>query len=208
MAGKVPAVIYGHGMEPLSVEVDRREFVTALHTEAGMNVLLDLEIDGETRLVLTKEIQRNPVRGTLLHADFIAIDRDEEVEVEVPINLVGEAPGAGEGGVLETPLTTVLVRSKATDVPESIDADVSSLGLGDSLRVSDLAGGRSFEILNDPELPVASVTAAVSEADLQALEADAGIVQEASGEELAAGEGDAATEEAVDTANDGGDDAS
>src|ERR687889_2093680 len=98
-------------MTPLSVEVDRREFVTALQGEAGMNVLLDLEIEGEgATLVLTKELQRNPVRGTLLHADFIKIDRTQEVDVEVPLHAVGEAPGAAEGGVVEHPVTMILVR--------------------------------------------------------------------------------------------------
>jgi large subunit ribosomal protein L25 len=187
MAGRVPAVVYGHGMTPLAIEVDRREFVTALHTDAGMNVLLDLDIEGEeTTLVLTKDLQRNPVRGTLLHADFIKIDRTQEVEVEVPLHVVGEAPGVGEGGVLEHPLTAVLVRSLATEVPGSVDVDISSLNIGDSLRISDLAGDRSYEILTDPETIIASVSEPVSEAELQALEEDAGVVHEETDEEAAA----------------------
>lgn len=192
--GRVPGIVYGHGMQPLPIQVDRREFVTALHTEAGMNVLLDLDIDGETTLVLTKELQRNPVRGTLLHADFIKIDRMQEVEVEVPVALVGEAPGAVEGGVLEHPLTAVLVRCRATDVPEGLQADVSSLGMGDSLRVSDLPAGANFEILTDPDTVIASITAPVSEAELEALEAGAGVVHEPSDEEVAEGQAEAAAE--------------
>jgi large subunit ribosomal protein L25 len=174
-------------MTPLAVEVDRREFVTALLTDAGMNVLLDLDIEGEeATLVLTKELQRNPVRGTLLHADFIKIDRTQEVEVEVPLHLVGEAPGAGEGGVLEHPTSSVLVRARATEVPGGVDVDISSLNIGDSLRIADLPTSDTFQILTDPDTIVASVSEPVSEAELQALEEDAGVVHEATDEEEAA----------------------
>lgn len=199
-AGRVPAVVYGRGMEPVAISVDRREFVTALLSDSGMNTLLDLEIDGDTTLALTKDLQRDPVRGTLLHADFVKVDRTVEVEVEVPVHIVGEAPGAKEGGVLEHPLFTVHVRSLPGDVPETIDADVSGLNMGDSLRVSDLAEGRSFTILDDPETVVASVVAPISEEALASAEADAGIgasedaqvaaagAEGATGEEIAEGE--------------------
>jgi large subunit ribosomal protein L25 len=183
-AGKVPGVVYGHGMEPLAIEVDRREYVTALHTDAGMNVLLDIEIDGDTTLALTKELQRDPVRGTLLHADFIKIDRTQEVEVEVPVHLIGTAAGAEEGGVLAHQLSSVLVRCRATEVPQFVEADISNLEIGDALRVSDLSEGREFHILNDPETIVASVSAPVSEAELEAMEADAGVVQEETDEAI------------------------
>jgi large subunit ribosomal protein L25 len=185
--GRVPAIVYGQGMDPVSISVDRREFVTALHTDAGMNVLLDLEIDGDTTLALTRELQRDPVRGTLLHADFVKIDRTQAVEVEVPVHLVGDSPGVKEGGVLENPLFQLHVKSLPGNVPESIDADISGLGIGDALRVADLAGGRDFEILNDPDAVVASVAAPISEAELEAMEAEAGAVAE---------EGEAATEAA------------
>lgn len=192
--GRVPAVVYGRGMEPLSISVDRREFVTALHTDAGMNVLLDIEVDGDTTLALTRELQRDPVRGTLLHADFVKIDRTEAVEVEVPVHLVGDSPGVKEGGVLENPLFQLHVKSLPGNVPQSIEADISSLAIGDALRVSDLAGGRDFEILNDPDAVVASVAAPITEAELEALEAEAGAVAE-EGEAAAEGAPTEATEE-------------
>jgi large subunit ribosomal protein L25 len=202
-AGKVPGVVYGHGMDPLAIEVDRREYVTALHTDAGMNVLLDIEIDGDTTLALTKELQRDPVRGTLLHADFIKIDRTQEVEVEVPVHLVGTAAGAEEGGVLEHPLSSVLVRCRATEVPQSVDADISSLQIGEALRVADLSEGREFHILNDPETVVASVSAPVSEAELEAMEAEAGVEKEESDEEIIEAAEEAAAAEAADAAAEG-----
>jgi large subunit ribosomal protein L25 len=184
-AGKIPAVLYGAGMETIAVEVERRELVGALKTDAGMNILLDIEIDGETTLALTRELQRDPVRGTLLHADFVKIDRTVEIEVEVPVHLVGESPGVKEGGVLEHPLFTVHVRCLPTNVPENVEADISTLNIGDSLRVSDLSRGE-FTITNDPESVVAAVAAPISEEELEAMEAEAGIEQEPTEAELAA----------------------
>ena len=171
---KVPAIIYGQGMDPVPVVVDRRELVTAFHTDAGMNVLLSIEVDGKTTTALARDLQRDPLRGTLLHTDFVKVDLKQEVEVEVPVNIVGEAEGAKEGGILEQPLFTLHVRCLPTEVPESIDADVSALNIGDSLKVSDLAGGRNFTILNDPDASVASVAAPISEEELEAMEAAAG----------------------------------
>ncbi len=186
-AGKVPGVVYGRGMDPIVVELDRREFVTALLTDAGMNVLLDLQINGDSVLTLARELQRDPVRGTLLHADFVKVDLTQEVEVEVPIHVVGEAPGVKEGGVLEHPLFNLSVRCLPNEVPESIDADISSLNIGESLRVADLATAATFEILNDPEAPVVTIVAPISEEELQAMEAAAGVTAEEP-EEAAEGE--------------------
>jgi large subunit ribosomal protein L25 len=203
-AGRVPAVVYGLGIEPIAIEVDRREFVTALNTDAGMNVLLNIEVEGSKTTALTRELQQDPVRGTLLHADFVKIDLKQEVEVEVPVHLVGESPGAKEGGVLEHPLFTIHVRCLPTNVPESIDADISGLNIGDSLRVAELAEGRDFHILNDPDTVVASVAAPITEEQLEAMVAETaaeGAEEEAAevpeGEEAeAAAEGEpAATEE-------------
>ena len=190
---KVPGIIYGRGMEPVPVIVDRRELVTAFHTDAGMNVLLSIEVDGEeTTTALARDLQRDPLRGTLLHTDFVKVDLTQEVEVEVPVNIVGEAPGAKEGGILEQPLFSLHVRCLPTEVPESIDADVSGLNIGDSLKVADLAVDAKFEILNDPESAVASVAAPISEAELEAMEAAA--TTDEAAEEEAPAEGEAAPE--------------
>ncbi len=176
--GKVPGVIYGRGMQPVPVVVDRREFVTALHTDAGTNVLLALQLDGESIPALARELQTDPVKGTLLHADFVKVDLQTEVEVDVPVQIVGESPGVKEGGVLEQPLFQVRVRCLPTDVPESVKADVSSLNIGDSLRVSDLAEGVQFQILNDPDATVVSIAAPISEEELEAMEAAVGVTEE------------------------------
>jgi large subunit ribosomal protein L25 len=191
MAGRVPATLYGHGIDPVSIDVDRRDLITAFHTDAGMNVLLDIEIDGDNTLAIARELQRDPVKGTLLHADFVMVDRTEEIEVEVPLHLVGESTGVKSGGVLEQPLFTLHVRCTVTDVPDGIDADISALDIGDSLRVADLALDANFTILNEPDLPIATVAAPISEEEFEAMEAEAGIEQEAPemvGEEVEEGE--------------------
>jgi large subunit ribosomal protein L25 len=190
--GRVPATLYGRGVTPLSIDVDRRDLITAFHTDAGMNVLLDLEIDGGTTLAIARELQRDPVRGTLLHADFVAVDRTQEIEVEVPLHLVGESAGVKSGGVLEQPLFTLHVRCTVTDVPDGIDADISALEIGDALRVADLAPEAGFTILNDPDVPVAIVAAPISEEELEAMEAEAGVEQEAP--EMVGEEGEAEEE--------------
>lgn len=193
-AGRVPGIVYGQGMDPIAIEVDRREFVTALNTDAGMNVLLNIEVDGSATTALTRELQTDPVRGTLLHADFVKIDLKQEVEIEVPVHIVGSSPGVNEGGVLEHPLFTLHVRCLPTDVPESIDADISGLNIGDVLRVSELPTGRDFLILNDPGAVVASVAAPISEEQLEAMVAETAAegAEEAPAEEAAEGEGEAA----------------
>ena len=186
-SGKVPAVVYGRGMEPVSIEIDRREFLTALHTDAGMNVLLELKVGGKKMLTLARELQRDPVKGTLLHADFVQVDITQTVDVEVPVHVTGEAAGVKEGGVLEQPLFTLHVRCLPTEVPEGIDVDVSHLNIGDSLRVGDIPSSDKWEVTNDPDEPVVTIAAPISEAELEAMEAGAGQEQEAP-DEAAEGE--------------------
>lgn len=186
MAGKVPAVIYGRGQDSVAIEVDRRAFVTALNTDAGMNVLLGIQIDGESHTALTKDLHVDPVSGTVLHADFLRVDVTQAIEVSVPVHTVGEAPGQKEGGVLDQTLHEVTISVRPDRVPEAIEADISGLNIGDSLRVGDLTGGDAFEIVTDAEENVLTITAPISEAELEALEAEAGIVQEPSDEEQAA----------------------
>jgi large subunit ribosomal protein L25 len=93
-SGRVPAVLYGHGTKPQHLSVDARQFGQALRTDAGVNVLISLEVGGDQHLALAKEIQRHPVRGNFIHVDFIQVRRGEKVHVQVPVHLVGEAPGA------------------------------------------------------------------------------------------------------------------
>jgi large subunit ribosomal protein L25 len=188
--GKVPAVVYGRGMDPLAVAVDRMSLIRAFKTDAGRNVLIDLEVDGDTILTLARELQRDPVRGTILHVDFLKIARDVAIEVDVPIHIEGDAPGVKEGGVIEHHLWNVRVSCLPGNVPERLDADVSNMIIGDMLRVGDLRVPEGVEILTNPEDAVLGVVVPqvlqVEEPVAEAVEGVEGEVAE--GEEAAEGE--------------------
>jgi large subunit ribosomal protein L25 len=186
-SGRVPAVLYGHGTKPQHLSVDARQFGQALRTDAGVNVLISLEVGRNQHLALAKEIQRHPVKGSLIHVDFIQVRRGEKVHVQVPVHLVGEAPGAREGGILDQDLYQLNVEAEVTAVPEAVDADVSGLGIGDVLRVADLKAPDGAVILDDPEASVVSVVAPTVEAEPEAEEAEEG--EAAEGAEAAAPEG-------------------
>jgi len=186
-SGRVPAVLYGHGTKPQHLSVDARQFGQALRTDAGVNVLISLEVGGDQHLALAKEIQRHPVRGNLIHVDFIQVRRGEKVHVQVPVHLVGEAPGAREGGILDQDLYQLNVEAEVTAVPEAVDADVSGLGIGDVLRVADLKAPDGAVILDDSEASVVSVVAPTVEAEPEAEEGEEG--EAAEGAEAAAPEG-------------------
>ncbi len=149
-SGRVPAVLYGHGTKPQHLSVDARQLGQALRTDAGVNVLISLEVGSDQHLALAKEIQRHPVRGDFIHVDFIQVRRGEKVHVQVPVHLVGEAPGVREGGIADQDLYQLNVEAEVTAVPEAVEADVSGLAIGDVLRVADLKapGGR-----RDPRRP-------------------------------------------------------
>jgi large subunit ribosomal protein L25 len=182
-AGRVPAVLYGHGMDPVHLSVDAREFGHALRTDAGTNVLIELSVGRTKHLALAKEIQRNPVRGSFIHIDFLAVQRGETVEVRVPVPLVGESPGVREGGIADQDLHEILVEAEVTAVPDSVQADISGLNIGDVLRVSDLKAPEGATILEDPEASVVSIVA-------PAVEEEEPTEEEAEGEAAAEGEGE------------------
>ena len=184
--GRVPAVLYGHGTRPQHLSVDARQFGQALRTDAGVNVLIELEVGRSRHLALAKEIQRHPVRGQFLHVDFIQVRRGEKVHVQVPVHLIGEAPGVREGGIADQDLYQVNVEAEVTAVPEAVEADVSGLAIGDVLRVADLKAPNGAVILDDPEASVVSVVAPTVEAEPEVEEEEA--AEGAEGAEAAAEE--------------------
>jgi large subunit ribosomal protein L25 len=167
-AGKVPGVVYGHGMEPLPVAVDARALRGALTTEAGLNALLSLKVEGADHLTMAREIQRDRVRGTVLHVDFQIVRRDEVVSADVPINLVGDALQVHRGdGVVSHELFSLTVQATPDRLPHSIEVDVSALEIGDHIRVADLRLPEGVSTEVDPEATiVVAQPPQVSEADL------------------------------------------
>ena len=151
-AGRVPAVVYGMGSEPLTVSVDKTDLRVALTTEAGLNALITLEVDGGRQLSIVKELQRHPVRRDVLHVDFLRIDPDREVEVDVPLVLIGEAKKVTQAsGMVDQVIHNVPVRAKPADIPVEVTADVSDLEVGSSLRVSDIELPAGVVPAGDPE---------------------------------------------------------
>jgi large subunit ribosomal protein L25 len=190
--GKVPAVVYGHGVDPMPVAVDARDLRAALTTDAGLNALLALKVDGATHLTMAKVVQRHPVRGTVAHVDFQIVRRDEVVTAEVPIVLVGDAIQVHrEDGHVDHQLFNITVHAVPGRIPNAVEVDISELTIGQTIRVAELGlpSGVTTEV--DPEAPVVVGQAPqVSEADLVPEgEEEAGAE---GAEAAAAGEGEAA----------------
>jgi large subunit ribosomal protein L25 len=157
-SGRVPAILYGHGMPPLPLSVDSKELFHVFHTGAGANVLVELVVDGTEHLAMPREVQRDHIKGRFIHVDFLIVRHDEKIEIDVPVRVVGESPGVKAGGVLEHHLWDIRVECLPTNVPEAIEVDVSALEIGDSLRVADLTAPNGVTILANPD---ESVIAAV-----------------------------------------------
>ncbi|MDP8986977.1 MAG: 50S ribosomal protein L25 [Actinomycetota bacterium] len=195
--GKVPAVVYGHGIDPVSVAVVRRELRAALTTEAGMNALIDLGVDGQQHLTIVRDVQRDPVRNEVTHVDFVVVRRDEIISVEVPIVLTGVAEEVKrEAGTVDQVLFELTVHATPGTIPNEFVVDISELTIGDTVRVGDLSLPSGVTTDVDPEEPVA--VAQVSRATIEAEQLEAEAAEEAAGPEGAEGEeGGAAGEEAA-----------
>lgn len=155
--GKIPGVIYGHGTEPVAVAVIGRELRTALSGDAGMNALLSLRTDGQTFLTLARELQRDPVKGTVTHVDFQIVRRDEVISAEVPVTLVGEAVEVNHGdGLVDQQLFTLSVNARPADIPSVVEVDISALTIGASIRVGDIHLPAGVTTDTDTEAPVAT----------------------------------------------------
>jgi large subunit ribosomal protein L25 len=180
-AGKVPGVLYGHGMAPIALAVDRRELRHALTGVAGVNAVVQLRVDGTTHSTVVKDLQRHPVRHTVTHVDFIVVRMDEEITVDVPIVLEGEPKQVlSEDGVIEHPLSALSVSTTPRDIPTHLTVDISGMAIGDVIRVSDLSLPRGVTTDVDPDAPVVVAAGAAVEPEPEAPEA------EAEGEEAAA----------------------
>ncbi|HEX7099873.1 MAG TPA: 50S ribosomal protein L25 [Acidimicrobiia bacterium] len=177
--GQVPAVVYGHGMDPISIAVDARELYAALHTEAGLNALINLDVDGQEILTMARVVERHPFRSEYRHVDFQKVSLSETVTTEVPIHFEGEPVGVREGGVLSPARTSVMIEALVTQIPSHIEVDINDLELGGVLRVADLPQIEGVTYHEDPEEVVISVTAPVAEEVEEAPEAEEGEEAEA-----------------------------
>lgn len=186
--GKVPGVVYGLAADPTPVTVEWRELRTVLTTDAGLNALIDLTVDGDTKLSIVKDLQRDPIRHTVEHVDFLLIRRDQAITVDVPIVLTGEAEDVVKGGgMVDQVIVSLSVAAMPADIPNEINIDISELQIGDAVRVGDLPlpAGVTTEV--DAEEPV--VTASIVQIEVPEPEAAAGAGEEGEAGEGAEGEG-------------------
>jgi large subunit ribosomal protein L25 len=206
--GKIPGVVYGLGADPVTLSVDWRELRAALVTEQGMNAIINLEIGGERTPTLVKDMQRHPVRRNVLHIDFIRVDLDKTVDVEVAIHMEGEAEGVSrEGGVVDQVLQSLLITAKPADIPSGLTVDISDLVIGEAKRVGDITLPAGVTTPVDLEDPVVTASHGISEAELEAAEAEVAGDTGEEGEATEGAEGEAAEggEAAGGDADSGGD---
>lgn len=158
--GQVPAVIYGHGTDPIHISLPAKDVVQAIKTS---NVLLDIDIDGKVELTLPKSIVRNPLKGYLEHIDLLLVRRDERVKVSVPVHAHGEYD---RDGILEHVHNTIEVECLAISIPQSLDLDITGLAAGDSKTAADVTLPSGVTLISAPETVVVHLsvrTAAVEE---------------------------------------------
>jgi large subunit ribosomal protein L25 len=174
-AGKVPVTVYGGGGEAVSVAAELSDLAAILRSETGHNTVFSLDVAGVgANDVIFQDRQIDPIKGRLMHADLRRLAKGEKIEVTVPVHLIGEPTGVkNDGGVLEQQMREIKVLCEPSAIPESIDADVSGLGLNESLHVFDLKVGKGIEVHEDAEAVVASVVIIKEEVEEAATE-DAG----------------------------------
>ena len=187
---RIPAVVYGLSQDPVSIDVAWADLRVALTTDAGVNAVIHLEIAGEKQMSIVKDIQRHPVRRDVTHVDFLRIDPDQDVTVDVPLVMIGEAKAVTDAdGMVDQNLFSLTVNASPENIPNELEMDISALGIGDSLRVADIVLPAGVTTDVDPEETVA--IGMITRSTLEAMAAEEAAELEADGVELeGAGDGD------------------
>ena len=156
--GQIPGVLYGQGMSPISVTVERRDLRLALSGPAGSNTVLTLEVDGTTYPAVVKEMQRHPIRRTVAHIDFLQVNMNEEITVSVPLHITGESKAvADEGGLVDAAVDTIEVSCTPGNMPNEFVVDVSNMHPHEVIRLGDLPMPKGVTALGDPDMPIVTV---------------------------------------------------
>jgi large subunit ribosomal protein L25 len=178
---KIPAVIYGHGNEPIHVTLPGHDTTMALK-HLGSNALLELAIEGKGQLVLSKAVQVDPIRRLIEHIDFVAVRSGEKVTVDVPIHLVGDAE---RDTLVVTDNTTIQVETEATHIPEQIEVSIEGAKAGTQILAGSIALPQGTTLLSDPELLIVNITGAPTEAEMEG-ESEEAVAEAEAAEEAAA----------------------
>jgi large subunit ribosomal protein L25 len=190
---QIPAVVYGHGMDPISISVNRRALRTALSGGAGMNTILDLTVDGAVYPSIIKEIQRHPVRRNVQHVDFIQVNLNEEITVSVPIVLDGEAKEVmANNGLVDLALQELQVRTTPRSIPDSIVIDVTDMTMDTVIRIEDITLPAGVEAVSEPDTPLVTVLLMRGADDEEVAEGDEEAAAGAQGDDAAAADDNAA----------------
>ena len=186
--GLLPGVVYGLGNEAVAVTVSAKQLGGILSSRTGVNTLITLQIDGRDELALARQVQRDAVKGNLIHVDFVRVRADQTITAEVRLNLLGQPEGVAQGGMLEQLMHSLTVEGLPGQLPTEIEHDVSALVLGDQLHVSDVQLPRGVVITNEPTELIAmiSVPRGLAEGEGEvAPEEGAEVAEGAEGEEAA-----------------------
>ncbi len=178
--GLIPAVAYGEGVDPTPIVLNRKDFLRTLRTE-GVNVIFDLALEGKNYPSIIKELQKDPVKDTILHIDFMIVNINKPVTTVIPIETTGTSKGEKLGGLLEQELYELEVEALPLDLPDKVVVDVTDLGMHDVVFVKDLNISDKVKVLTHPDTPVVSVVAPAREEVPAAVEGEEG--EAAEGEE-------------------------
>ena len=182
-SGDIPAIIYGKSIESKSVAVNSIELMKTLREE-GKNTIINLSVDGSSYAVMLYDLQTNPLKNEIVHADFHVVDMQADIQVEVPINLTGDAQGVKDGGVLQQPLYEVTINVKPGEIPQTIEVDITNLGVNETISIKDLPENEDYTFVQDEEQVIASILPPKQEEEIDSgEEQEAGTPQNEEGRE-------------------------
>jgi len=181
--GFVPAVVYGYKTDSTTIAVSEIDLLKTLR-EVGRNGVMKLDVDGKSVNVVLSDYQMDVLKGKFVHADFLAINMSDELDVNVAVHLTGDSAGVREGGVLNQPNRELTVKVKPSEIPDSIDIDVSELAIGETLTVGDVRDKIKFNVMNEDDFTLASVGTPRSDEELETTADEPAVDESAEVEEV------------------------
>jgi len=177
--GRIPAIVYGHKQEPVSISLDAHDFVEELHHGRR---LLDVQVDKKPQKVIVKDLQYDHLGKDIIHADLMRVEAGETITVTVPIELKGTAKGTEEGGIIEKHTDHLEIECKVTDIPESIVVSVKDLNVGDALHAHDIQLPNGLKLVSEPEMLIVTCSLVTVAKTTEELEEEAPAAPEVIGE--------------------------
>ncbi|MEN8697721.1 50S ribosomal protein L25/general stress protein Ctc [Bacillus infantis] len=186
--GNIPGVVYGNKIESKAIYLNGPDFIKTIR-ETGRNAVFSLDVEGTRHDVVLSDYQADPLKNEITHLDFRAVDMSQEITAEVRIELVGDAAGVKDGGVLQQPVHELSVSAKPNDIPQSVEVNIADLQVGESITAADIKAGRGFTINTDDETVIASILAPRQEEEISTgEEQEPGIPENQEGRETEANE--------------------